>query len=351
MFIKASFVELNKTKHKKAVKTMKGGASASASHQSRKSAASAVQPGVQPTEIDYPPYHPRTPTPSVLRNGIHINDFYSSSPYNCITSYSDHAPIVYEINPFVKIITWNVGNFGNEEYGNGQNITYNHKFNLQRREKVDEYILRLMNIVSAMSVLINNNKTQKGNPSNPSNPSNPPFLFCQELPQMNHGGSKADKSHQPMLIEIFIKLLEKHKLKLIGFRDYECGLICDIDAPDILTYHDDLTQNSPDQRYSYFSTSDQNTYYVNMHVAYKSNLEQDIIACIIEIKRKSPHVARIFFLGDLNRSLLHQNFDNLKRQNNFVIYTTPGNDGYSLADNKGNKNEHNVDGVLQVLFL
>ena len=342
-----TYTKLNKTKHKKAVKTMKGGASASASHQSRKSAASAEQPGVQPTEIYYPPYIPRTPTPtpSVLRNGIHINDFYSSSPYNCITSYSDHAPIVYEINPFVKIITWNVGNFGNEEYGNGQNITYNHKFNLQRREEVDEYILRLMNIVSAMSDLINNNKTQKGN--------YPPFLFCQELPQMNHGGPKADKSHQPMLIEIFNKLLEKHKLKLIGFRDYECGLICDIDAPDILTYHDDLTQNSREQRYSYFSTSDQNTYYVNMHVAYNSDLEQDIIKCISKIISKSPgiKIKRIFFLGDLNRSLLHQNFDKLKMQNNFVIYTTPGNTGYSLADNQGTQNEHNVDGVLQVLFL
>ena len=338
-----TYTKLNKTKHKKAVKTMKGGASASASHQSRKSAASARQPGVQPTEIDYPPYHPRPPKPipsSVLRNGIHIDDFFSPSPYNCITSYSDHAPIVYEINPFVNIITWNVGNFGNEEYGNGQNITYNHKFNLQRREKVDEYILRLMNIVSAMSDLINNNKTQKGNP---------PFLFCQELPQMEHGGPNADRTHQPMLIEIFNKLLEKHKLKLIGFRDYECGLICDIYAPDILTYHDDLTQKSRDQRYSYFSTQNQETYYVNMHVAYKSNLEGEINTCIDEIKMVSPNLERIFFLGDLNRSLLHQQFDTL-RSNNFVIYTTLGNQAYSLADNQGTKNDHNVDGVLQVLF-
>jgi len=344
-----TYKKLNKnTKH---LKTMKGGASGHASARpsrpsarpSRPSARpSDGQPGVQPKEIKYPPYATKITQPSVQNNGIPNETFLSSDQYDCITSYSDHAPIVYEINQYLKIITWNVGNFGNEQFGSVQKTTYNHKFTLSGTEQVDEYILRLMNIVSAMRELINDN-------DNTSLNSKLPFLFCQELPQMEHGGPRADRSHQPMLIEIFTKLLAKNGLALLGNPNYECGLIYDISQDPPLIYYDDLTQYSRDKRYSYFSTQNQETYYVNMHVAYKYNLEEEINTCIDEIKRVSPAVKRIFFLGDMNRSLLHQKFDGLHAKN-FVIYTTPNNSSFSLADNKGTKNEHNVDGVLQVLF-
>jgi hypothetical protein len=338
-----TYKKLNKnTKH---LKTMKGGASgyASARPSSRPYRPSARpsdgQPGVQQTEIAYHSYVKGITVPSVVENGKPIHKFFSPSPYDCITSYSDHAPIVYEINPFVNIITWNVGNFGNEEYS-GANMTYNHKFNLDRREEVDEYILRLMNIVSAMRELINVNKSANGKL---------PFLFCQELPQMEHGGPNADRTHQKMLIDIFTKLLQKNDLEILGNPIFECSLIYDRQKGTTLQYIPNLSHKSYQNRYSFFSTQNQETYYVNMHVAYKSNLEEEIKRCIDEIYHISPAVQRIFFLGDMNRSLLHQKFDGLQAKN-FVIYTTPNNSSFALADNKGTKNEHNVDGVLQVLF-
>ena len=144
-------------------------------------------------------------------------------------------PISYNINPFVNIITWNIANFGNEEFNYKGIITYNHKFNLKRKENVDEYIIRLINIVSSMRNIIDTNKTDRGLN---------PYLFCQELPQLEHGAPTVDRTNQPLFIELFNKLLAQQGLGMLGNPNYECNLIYDIRAKLELTYVAELS-NEP----------------------------------------------------------------------------------------------------------
>ena len=94
-----------------------------------------------------------------------------------------------------------------------------------------------------------------------------------------------------------------------------------------------------------------------MHVAFKSNLETELINCITNIikyisSNSLPKLMLIFFIGDMNRSLLHQNFEELKlNKKSLEIYTTTNNISSSLKDNNGNLNDYNVDNVLKVEFI
>lgn len=101
--------------------------------------------------------------------------------------YSDHAPIVYDlspINPFIKIITWNVANFGDNAFPDSSGkIVYNHKFSITNnanfpngKETENHYNARLERIAKAISDLFENNK--------PLADKCDPVFMCQELPSM-----------------------------------------------------------------------------------------------------------------------------------------------------------------------
>jgi hypothetical protein len=115
--------------------------------------------------------------------GVPDITYLSAEPYDSsMTMYSDHAPIIYDFdlvkgplkNPNVKIITWNVGQWGNRYFPTPSGIfAYNHKFTMDREEEEWEYRKRMQNIVRAMKTLLLK-KTRGGK--------NDPFLFCQELP-------------------------------------------------------------------------------------------------------------------------------------------------------------------------
>ena len=84
--------------------------------------------------------------------------------------YSDHAPILYTVDKH-EIIVWNIGQWGCEKYSdNTGSTTYNHKYNMDRRETFGEYYKRLQNIISALNELVTKY---------------PDAFFClQEIPNM-----------------------------------------------------------------------------------------------------------------------------------------------------------------------
>ena len=67
--------------------------------------------------------------PLLIPIGVPDLNYLSEKQYGNTTMYSDHAPIIYNLskpspimNPYISIITWNVGQFGDGEHtynGNG----------------------------------------------------------------------------------------------------------------------------------------------------------------------------------------------------------------------------------------
>ena len=304
-----------------------------------------------------------------------FDKYLSRALYESATNYSDHSPILYEINDYTKIITWNVANFGNIQVGK----TFNHKFYLNRTETLSEYVHRLVNIVYALKELIDTNKTKKGRG---------PMIFCQELPQLYHGqisgGKQSNESeYQETLIALFNNLLKSNRLTLIGDENTECNVI--VGSEDVHTGIDELVFVPEDYinplngqsknlapRYNYFYKifNDNFIFYVNVHMKFTADFNNEINNCIKLInnyaqKKKKP-LLMIYFIGDFNRSLKTQEIilenpqksnikfeqlqDVVKTGPGFKIYSTPDDKAYSLMDNSGSSNTFNVDYILQIIF-
>jgi hypothetical protein len=200
---------LRKTKNArvKHLSKMRGGASASAA-----SAASATSDKCF-DEMDS----------NLIQLGVPIEKYLSDKPYESGLMYSDHAPIIYNFanapepikNPCLSIITWNVCAWGNQLHIDDKGKkSYNHKFNMQAKETIKDYKLRLVKLVEAMADLLDNNPP-KGN--------NHPFLFCQELPFISLSNQQIDIE----LREYFEETLKKKSLELLCDSDTqnEYGLI------------------------------------------------------------------------------------------------------------------------------
>ena len=87
------------------------------------------------------------------KNNLNILTQIPSQLYNNPLIFSDHAPIVYNINKDI-IIIWNIGQWGCEKYSDGLNYIYNHKINMKRRENYYEYTARLENIINVLEALL-----------------------------------------------------------------------------------------------------------------------------------------------------------------------------------------------------
>ena len=173
------------------------------------------------------------------------------------------------------------------------------------------------------------------------------YLFCQELPV------KSDRDNN---YEYFKKILNATGLEILGNGHSECGLIY-------------LKNNQPDlveivipkeKRYSvYYSQNGHDIYvYVNIHVLYNADFNQEISNIINAIKntreiQRKGTIKKYFFIGDMNKSLKFQKIkitDEKQQELNYKIqlYTTQNNEGYSFKDNTGNMVKHNVDYLMEV---
>ena len=309
--------------------------------------------------------------------GLPITKYLSVERYDSHTNYSDHSPILYEINPYIKIITWNVANFGNITIQHSDPKIFNHKFYLDRTETLNEYVYRLVNIIYALRNLINTHKTQKGHG---------PMIFCQELPQLYHGqitqgNASPEAKYQTTLINLFSNLLESNNLTLIGDSITECNVI--VDSDDIHTTtekliflpENDINPGSGNlaPRYNYFYKNAPKglVFYVNVHMKFSANFNTEINTCIDLIYKYcsdplSPKkLSLIYFIGDFNRSLVSQQIvlnnlfnrstfnylqDSIIKGPGYKIYSTQEDASFSLGDNSGKKNATNVDYILQIIF-
>lgn len=96
-----------------------------------------------------------------------LNNTYIQRP-EIPLMYSDHAPILYTVDTH-QIIVWNIGQWGCLYYTEPEK-TYNHKFNMNRRETFGEYIQRLKNIIDVLNTFVS---------------TYPNAIFClQEIPNM-----------------------------------------------------------------------------------------------------------------------------------------------------------------------
>jgi hypothetical protein len=292
--------------------------------------------------------------------------YYTKEKYPKLM-YSDHAPILYPINPYINIITWNVAQYGN--IYNKQHKTYNHKFNMNRVETEPEYKVRLQNIVNAIDTLFSSCVKTKGEA---------PFVFLQELPNA-HGSFKfANKDKQMEFKKLFNILLRKKDLSNISFNDRvitednnsEFGLIVKSGNPKNIKYLGDFTPTFKELldllKCEVYSTLfyGRSIVYVNLHMKYEEDFKNSISLKLTRVtqglyKFIKPTPSIIYFIGDFNNNIFEDDIVIDKMNNSFrgVIpikniekYTTPGNKGYSSRDNLGNENPENIDGIIKVEF-
>lgn len=339
--------------------------------------------------------------------------YLSNNAYDASrTMYSDHAPIIYNFsepspikNPYISIITWNVGQFGNEEHRNPHTgaITYNHKFNMTRVETPDEYRQRLTNLVRAMATMLDNHNPGNQNPYYPTRGTNYPFLFCQELPTQEPYRSQ------------FIDLLTANGLGLLCDGDRanpnEFALILKSGMPlsqrfQVLnkniymsyTYPDGsllFPNSSPSRKYPnglpnrelrrfeiyYYQASDRSGnittyYYVNIHAPYTEDPPVIVnflyrIVDTIQVhhinNRLSIDNVIIYLLGDYNFNIASPAINDLihtshgsnplnlfanpglrRRITSMYKLTTEDAEGYSLQDNIGTISQCNIDCILKL---
>ena len=342
----------------------------------------------------------------LVQIGIQNEDYLSAEPYDSTkTMYSDHAPIIYNLskapspvtNPYVSIITWNVGMRG-EEFESTDKITgekrvsYTHKFKMKDEESINNYKKRLENLVNAMAELLDSedNKPLKGN--------NHPFLFCQELPYINH-----TKSDSKDLCVLFKKLLSKKALGLLCETDkdknqkYEFGLIVKMGSSSqrftVLNqseFQDAKYDNGspvfpntgiPDPALGrfeiyYYEFCLNTYYYVNIHARYTKKPREIVeflkkIVDTIQVYRKTKKLGidgvTIYLIGDYNFNIaspkinkliltdyvgdplrLFANPDLRRRITSMYKLTTQNAIGYSLKDNEGGKEPCNIDCILKL---
>jgi len=319
--------------------------------------------------------------------------------HNRVLAYSDHAPIVYDlshnpiINKYITIITWNVGQYGNQYHA--ATNTYNHKFNMQEVETLENYQIRLNNIVNAMVVMLNYQGQRQGD--------NHPFLFCQELPHLYRGNidpnqlntyfTSALRSAGLGILRDLSKLNEFGLIVKMGTNSQRFFVLNKNEywdltyerrdgSPGFLIFPRDRDEQDwrkfeiyyyeyPDRRgiiYYY--------YYVNIHAKHEPDesiapeyilgfLKKiiDVIHRYRQTRGGSINNVTIYIIGDYNfniaserpegrlmRSTLeNEDTNNLERKIlNMHTFTTQNASGYSLADNNGNRNRCNVDCMLKV---
>lgn len=344
--------------------------------------------------------------PSVVLNGTPIMEYLSVSQYTPgkPDMYSDHAPIIYDFstmpapltNPFIKIITWNVAQWGN--YQDPTNGTYNHKFNLQGLESKQDYMVRLNNLVKAMNEILEGNKTGG---------KNYPFLFCQELPAGNDSDSKELRAEFERLLLanglgiVTDTTLKKPTTKQQSPIKSEFGVIYKSTNPQNFTVINksdywnykyangnpifliDDPANQVWKRFEiyYYDFTDKKTnitttfYYVNIHAKFTEDAFEifnflnrilDVIYMYHVNNGKNIHNVTVYIVGDYNYNIASPEilshprirkplFENpyLKppRQiKNTYKITTQDAKGHSLQDNDGNRVPCNIDCLLKIDF-
>jgi len=357
-----------------------------------------------------------TELPYIQNQAIGLGQGYVRDLFNGYNypAFSDHAPIVYDLhdaplsvkNNRITIITWNVGQYGNILINKiPDSPTYNHKFNMRELETLENYKLRLTNIVSAMRRLLDYRQERASRDKKYVIGSNDPFLFCQELPHLYGGGIDPDQ-----LNTYFIRELRHAGLGILRDSSQlnEFGLISKIGSTSqkftVLNKNEYSNLKYPDTSKSFIFSSkinkewrrfeiyfydfqDRTYYYVNVHAIYYDNYEYllvflnkiiDVIHVYRQKKLKTTiKNVTIYFIGDYNFNIadplvsarnlsvffgkagssLKRNIlsvykftarDNIKHPSSSVDY---GNrNGYSLSDNYGNRNYCNVDCMLKVVL-
>jgi hypothetical protein len=340
-------------KSKLTLKNMKGGAAAAAA----------------------PPPPPAIPKSYEFDIGIQIEDFFSDKPYapRIDNIYSDHAPILYNIpnNPYLNIITWNVAKYSAHGWPLPPKPpqTFEHKFrNLKAAESEPEYEIRLGNISEAIDQMFKNHKSSKGTN---------PLIMLQELP--------TEDKYMKILID---NLVSKG-----------CLLLCDkIDTGSVSRTSSDIkfqeygiVIKKGDTGYNFADTSDQdfqdlllviesdvdltwgrgnrfnvklnksntfNIYFINVHCNFQRTeveIMEDINKLIIKIinfSKKTPSVKpnAFYIVGDFNKRITGDAINQIlypTAKQKYVL-TTYGKRSYSMSDNEGTYNPHNVDLVIHV---
>ena len=302
-------------------------------------------------------------------DGIPFGQFLTHEPYDAKTAYSDHAPIYFQNQ---NIITWNVANYGNIELtSTSKTKTFNHKFNLDRMETHNEYLIRLKNIVNAIRQMIDYvvsiNKSS-------------PLIFCQELPTETE--DRRYFTDQLTQNELFFHDFINTQLPLENQDLSECDVICNTQNSkntilqlSRLHMKDEYSKTSTkthtsqkvitpsEKRYSYYSTPNYINIYVNMHVQMSADFIAEAQHCIESIKKQLSwttagveqykSIRKIYLVGDFNRCLLfQQNLKNITGTNNYQLHTLQmkifEKFYSSLGDNAGNAEKYTVDGILEL---
>lgn len=394
---------------------MRGGAYASAAPSGYASAAPSSRLTAPHAPVDEC-FTPRDPL--LIPIGIPEVNYLSAQEYDARgTMYSDHAPIIYNLsnayapltNPFVSIITWNVGQFGDKKYENSKpdgtiTNTYNHKFTMDRVETPDEYNARLQNLVRAMATMLSENIQGTRNPYYPTRGSNYPFLFCQELPTIEPFHNR------------FIDLLSRNGLGLLcdgdranpnefalivkqGIRDSQRFTV--LNKGEYMNYiypNGSLVgsllfpNTSPSRKYPnglpnrellrfeiyYYESRGITYYYVNIHAPYTTDPRVIVnflnkIVDTIQIHRARANQGQgingvtIYLIGDYNFNIaspaindlirtsygsnplnLFANPDLQRAISSMYKLTTQDAVGYSLDNNDGRRSQCNIDCILKL---
>ena len=272
--------------------------------------------------------------------------YFNPEPYENYQGevYSDHAPVLYSINKFLNIITWNMAKYSSASgsRSGSRSRSLEHKFNLQRPETPAEYINRLKKVARAISELRIMCVTSEGIP---------PIIFLQEMPE--------DHRHK----DIFYSELSTYGLKNISSDiPSECGLIVNNENTEFVPHLSVYFQIDQliNRCMVYRSIGKKNFagkyfYYVNLHLKYipdPNPLEKisEIIANAANhlLANERVNIAAIYFVGDFNADIVGLELRLTTRIEDFQIYSLPRS--YSLSDNHGTHNPANVDSIIKIEF-
>jgi hypothetical protein len=401
-------------KLKKRLTKMRGGAFASAPSSRYSQSSRSSAPSSRPTAP-----HARVQEcftlgdPNLILIGISDLNYLSASPSSSYdprrTMYSDHAPIIYNLrepspitNPYISIITWNVGQFGDEKHTNPHThaITYNHKFNMERVETAIEYNTRLENLVRAMATMLSENIPGNPNPYYPQLVANYPFLFCQELPTIEPfrsqfiglltanglgllcDGDRANPNEFALIVKRRMPRSQRFTVLNKGVYmsyTYPDGSLLFPNSPTSIRYPNGLP-NRELRRFEiyYYESRGITYYYVNIHAPYTTEPRVIVnflnrIIDTIQIYRASRgqniNGVTIYLIGDYNFNIASPAINDListsYRSNPLNLFANPNPDlrraissmyklttqnavGNSLQDNFGTPSQCNIDCILKL---
>lgn len=373
-------------------------------------------PSAPPPAGPYPP--PPAPAPAValaaitpkkFNVGIPLTQYFTKGPYGEMQEYgssepySDHAPVLYNIDGQI-IIIWNVACWANkgpyekeiDVSGNyviatrgdistkivnnayprvmHPEYTYNHKFNSLKLENLLQYRQRLWNIVLAIKEMSMTYKDA--------------IFLLQELPPDTeypasylHEASKTlsipmDKTN-PIIWAEAKKLMADAVIKqndlASEFESYCVGELLTIKktyaSESLIVFtKSNNNRNIIDLRNIDYGTltgkmnafldSATNKVYISVHIPYKEygflsdgnpdintvNVYREFDNIITQITTDYPNVIAIYFGGDFNKPL------SIFNDTKYKYYTTTDNQAYSLRDNMGSRNEGgNIDLIFEYI--